>query len=229
MKTFGIIIKKKNKADKEGYLHLRITENRKSITKSLNIKIKETYWNPAAGRVKATDKIDYKLINRQLEEILEAAENEDRLIEKKVVDNAKEIESNVIDDTGKDGFLSFFTQQINEISNVGTKKKFRTYLYGFEEYLKSIKKADIAFKDIDKTFVNNLNNYLLNTRKPSTVNRYMKQYKSVLKDAIAEEKVFYKYHPFAKMTFPDPEVKEKYLTKEEVQQLLEFNSTNRHT
>ncbi len=235
MKTFGIVLKKKHKTDKEGYLNLRITENQKSTFKSLGIKLKETYWNASKGRVKPTDKVAYKQLNDELEAILKQAEKDGEvknssaqpLPPSKPTKKRIKTNDNTFDDSGNTGFVEYFQNLINGIQNVGSQKKTKTYLYGFTEYLKSINKIDISLGEIDKKFVGNLQDYLKSTRQPSTVFRYMKAYKSVLKQAVAAELVFYKYHPFADYKFKDVEVREKYLTKDEVNRIIEFHSTNK--
>ena len=209
MKTINVVLIRRGEA-KDGILKLRITENQKSVFKTLRIKVPCIYWNKEKNRVKATDKVDYKAINQKIEEI----EKEYR--------NAEDALSKVKADGGS--FLTFYSGLVSNIDSPGSAKKYKTQLTVLTDFLLTTNKKDLRFGELDRDFINNYKAYLIETRKlaPSTVVRYLKHFKTVINKAIISEVYTFPKHPFLNLTFGKEITSDKYLTKEELTRIIDL-------
>ncbi|WP_181307520.1 site-specific integrase [Rufibacter sp. XAAS-G3-1] len=211
MKSVKVVLVVRGKS-KEGILKLRIIENRtKQTWKTLGVKIPTTYWNKDKSRVRATDKLDYKAINEKIEEIEKEYGNADNAVEKVKA--------------GRNSFIAFNRSLIPELTSHGSRKKYNSLLKNLSDYILTINKVDLCFDDIDKAFVLRFRDYLLNDRNLSsnTTNRYLKHYKTIINKAIKAEVCTYLKHPFLNIPLERETTIDKYLTRAEVQKIIDFS------
>ncbi|PTX14704.1 phage integrase family protein [Pontibacter mucosus] len=210
MKSVKVVLVKRGNA-KEGMLKLRVIENRTNQSwKSLGIKVPIAYWNKEKSRVKATDKIDYKDINNKIKEFEDEYGTADNASEKIKAD--------------KNSYTVFYRGLIPSLS-IGSQKKYNTLLKTITDYTLTLNKSDLLFADINEDFVLRFKRYLLEDKNLSanTTNRYLKHYKTTINKAIKADAYSYLKHPFLNIQLERESTVDKYLSKAEVQRIIDLD------
>jgi integrase len=149
-KTITPYLKKVKPTDKEGYINIRITENRKSTYESIGWKIKEKYWDVKSKRVKSTHKAEFEEINKQIE---------DKIIEIKGKNNPndlKKTKSKSIVHYWQDIYINIIKEHYPS-----TKQKHQNVLNKFLHFLhETYGQKDLLFKDLTNTVLHEFVNYM---------------------------------------------------------------------
>ncbi|MDT0685590.1 tyrosine-type recombinase/integrase [Autumnicola psychrophila] len=178
--THKIVLIKKYAKDKEGYLKLRTTKDRKPTYTPLGFKVQVSNWNADKQYVKSKEPNSDR-INEKIQEV--KAEAQYNTVKKK-----KEVK-------GK-SFVRYAKKVIQVISQEGTKRSRNNGLNKLRDFLKIKDKDDIAFEDIDTFFVKEYYGYLLENVANSSANEYLTVFKYFLTHADAHGYHSYTISPF---------------------------------
>tara|TARA_R110002049_G_C9175452_1_gene562570 strand:- start:11862 stop:13379 length:1518 start_codon:yes stop_codon:yes gene_type:complete len=201
-----IIYRPVNKNDKDGFLKIRIIENRKTKIKSLGIKIKGSNWLDDKQRVSKSEP-NADQINLKIEEILRELSIYDTPLQ-------------AIETTNKT-ILSFYDSIIANTTNSGTRAKYNDIKKRFIGYLNSIGLDDLKFHQLTAEHVQAFYSYMRSSGSAqNTANYNMKSFKAMINKAINSGLINYYHSPFALLKFKYTETKHKTLTKDEVSRLL---------
>lgn len=227
MITITPYLKKRLTKDKFGVINIRITENRKSIYKSLNIRINESHWNPLKKTVRVSKEIDYESINNFIQEEIEKIKKE-----RKSIVEVKELKDN--DSMSYLNYFKDYTLKLKSLKKLGTYKRYNTTYLHLLNFKNQISKSDIKFSSIDYKFIEDFDNYLLNKGlKKNSRNNYLICFQKVFRLAL-KEKVFKTYEdPFLNFTFKRESIEKRRLSFGQIQCLIsepiDFNSPNYET
>ena len=172
-KTFTPCLKLKYKNDKEGYINIRITENRASKYISLRKKIKKSEWDKKRCLVKDSNN-DVSFLNS--------------LIFKKIEELKGETNSNKALDihslNEKNSLLVFINEEVEhlrKVNSIGTSKRFKSVYYHLIKYLNQRNRNDITFSEITPVFLREFEAYffLENLAENSVIN-YVRALKPVI-------------------------------------------------
>jgi integrase len=211
--TSKVILKKKNSSDPFGYLGIRYFNGRgEKKVLSLGERLEQTdfdeFFNSDFNRFQKTTKIDYKSLNKKIE---------DKINDFSIFDNqtTKKVEKTT-------SFLTFFKKYIDLQPNPQTRNSFSGGLNKLEEFKTFKKYDDILFSQIDNTFVLELRNYFLTQLSGNTTKQYLNIIKVVLnqskKDGLYKEQ----YNYFSKLKIDTTYNNKKILSEKDIQILLEM-------
>ena len=104
-----------------------------------------------------------KVLNSRLEDLMVEAKNKYSALESENAATADNLMSKLKHDAGNQSFLQFAKTRANEIFDSGsivTWKKYTDAISKLESFLKSIKKKDLYFAEVNIDFINRFDNYL---------------------------------------------------------------------
>lgn len=221
-KSLNIVFIKQHKEDDEGVITVRTIENRTITKKSLGIKIKESEWhnyfNPKSQRFRENKKFpQYEIINNTISNFLDALN--------KFGNNLSALPND------KKSFLKYWKETLKNFDNHGSIIKHKTIIAKLEKYLTFINRNDLLFKDITPLFLRSLKNHLATVKDPkglteNTLNHYLKVFKSIINQAIADDYYTYSKHPFSSFKFTNEKVKKNVLSEKELELLLNTKIEN---
>lgn len=207
-----IIYRPVTKNDKQGFLKIRIIENRKTKIKSLGIKIKGANWLDDKQKVSKKEP-NADSINAKIEETLN---------ELSKFDTPKQ----AIQTTNKT-IITFYNSIIENTVNSGTRTKYKGVRDKFIAYLNSIGEDDLKFNQLDATHVQAFYVYMRNSGcAQNTANYNMKSFKAIINKAIKTGIINYYYNPFALLKMKFTQTKHKTLTKDEVIRIIKTDFKN---
>ncbi|OYU82571.1 MAG: hypothetical protein CFE24_15200 [Flavobacterium sp. BFFFF2] len=222
-KTFTACFKKVSKLSKDGYLNIRITENRKSIYEPLGIKINQKHWNINTKRVKSSYGEGFEHLNQQIETRVNELNN-----------NASK------KDVKKHKSLMHYWQNevvsLGKAHNYGTKAKYQNIINKFQLFLKEEKQwNDLLFKDLNATLIKEFINYLKVAHKTpnekggkrksmsdNTINHYVKVLKGVVNLAEKEDVFTYSHNQFNSISFKNKPVRRSALRVKELKNIVKM-------
>jgi site-specific recombinase XerD len=232
-KTFSILFfLQRNKVTKDGKapIYMRITVNGKRSQISIKRKVAVEKWNSEAGKV-----VGKSMEVRELNRYLNSLENKIFKIQQKLLDDNRPISALLIKNifTGKienhKMLLKIFQDHNNQVERLvgkdfapGTLERYKTAKKHLESYLKlEYKIDDISVKEIDHKFINGLEYYLKTERNCShnTAIKYITNFKKIIRIAYANDWI--SKDPFYNWKARLKTVDREFLTKEEIQKLME--------
>ena len=232
-KTFSILFfLQRNKVTKDGKapIYMRITVNGKRSQISIKRKVAVEKWNSEAGKV-----VGKSMEVRELNRYLNSLENMIFKIQQKLLDDNRPISALLIKNifTGKienhKMLLKIFQDHNNQVERLvgkdfapGTLERYKTAKKHLESYIKlEYKIEDISVKEIDHKFINGLEYYLKTERNCShnTAIKYITNLKKIIRIAYANDWI--SKDPFYNWKARLKTVDREFLTKEEIQKLME--------
>jgi len=221
-KSINVVFIRQNRRVNEGTVYIRTIENRVIKKKSLQIRIQKNHWesyfNPVTQRFRNDERFpNHSFFNYKIENSLSELQRHDNDIES-LPDNKK-------------SFLKYWKESIENTDNHGTVIKHNTIIHKLENYLTSIDKGDLLFKDITPLFLRGFKSYLGTVNDPkilsvNSVNHYLKVMKSIINQSIVDEYYSYTKHPFSSLKFSNEKVKKNILNDTEFTSLLNTEITN---
>lgn len=201
-----IIYRPVKKDDKKGFLKIRIIENRKAKIKSLGIKITGRNWLSDKQRVSKSEP-NHKKINDKIEETLKDLSKYDKP-QQAIATNNKTI-------------LEFYNSIIDNTVNAGTKIKYKGVRDKFKKYLNTIGYEDLKFHQLNQDIVQGFYKFMRSDGcAQNTANYNMKSFKSIINKGIKAGIINYYHDPFSLLKLKYTEVKNRTLTRDEVDKLL---------
>lgn len=189
-KTFTPCLRLKYKNDKEGYINIRITENRASKYISLRKKIKKSDWDKKRCLVKDSNN-DVSFLNSLIFKKIEELKGETNSIKALAIHSLNEKNSLLV-------FINEEVEHLRKINSIGTSKRFKSVYYHLIKYLNQREKNDITFNEITPVFLREFEAYFLleNLSINSIINyiRALKQMFNKAKDLEYHNLFFPKYN-----------------------------------
>jgi integrase len=204
-----IVYRPVTKESKEGYLKVRIIENRVQQIKSLGIKIDGKNWLDSKQRV-SKNETNHEAINNKIIEVLKDLNRYDNDIQ-------------VLSITGKT-ILDFFQNTIDTTINQGTKNKYINIRNKFIKYLSSIGYTDLKFNQLTNQRVREFHKYMCeNGNEIDSANYNLKSFKTLINKAKYLKLVTYMNDPFENITLKFSSKRNKALTSQEIKTLVDIN------
>jgi integrase len=211
--TFTPYFKKKFSDDKDGFINIRITENRKSKYFSLKEKLKEKEWNPKKNEVRNSCK-DYN----RLTKIIQDKIDELKLIYQQVNSVEKVKDNDLL------SVLMFYENEVDLLfqqKKYGTSKKMNTTLTHFKNFLSSKGFVDIKFQEITISLVEQYEIYLSSTGiSNNTSKKYVSIFGKIYNLGIRKQVFVPKSDPFILFQNTRVSVEKKRLSKIEVETII---------
>ncbi len=220
---------KKNETNTEGRCPVmgRLTIGRSESVFSAKMLAPCSLWTSGRAKGKSAEAVE---INRRLDELRASAISiyrEQSAVRERVT--AEEVKCLLLGMAfGQETLLGYFRSHIEYFEQrVGVNrvaKSVHTYRCAYEHVerflLKRFRLSDIPFSALDRSFIDRFDLYLRTERKlaPNTIVLYMSRLHTVINKAIAAGIIT--ADPFAGYEPPRPERKRRYLTKEELKQLM---------
>jgi integrase/recombinase XerD len=230
--TYTVVLRPARESDGLHPVALRITKDRLAKFAQTGVFVAEKHWNPEADFKKAnyirSGDSDHKLYNKTIADLLDkarelalkspelsAAQIRDRVMNKATADNPAELD-----------FLGFFAQDLKrhaEAGNPRTAKKRRTILQKLTAHAEATNgtPARLPFKSLTVSWVKEYQAYLATAHNNSvhTANKELQVIHTILKQAIADNKLEYHKDPFLHVRLKHPKTQKARLTIAEVEQL----------
>ncbi|KOS05045.1 hypothetical protein AM493_02595 [Flavobacterium akiainvivens] len=204
--SLKIVFRPVNKDSKEGYLKVRVIENRKSKFVSLGIKLHESFWLEGKQRV-SNKEIRHEVINKKIEDVLKTLSAYDNDVQ-------------VLQSNNKT-ILEFYQDIIDTTINEGTKLKYINIQLKLRNYFNSINLHDLKFKHLDSKKVQEFYKFIIDSGNAiDTANYNMKAFKALINKAKKAGHVRYANDPFANLQLKFSEKKLKALTTDEVKRII---------
>lgn len=220
---------KRNETNAEGRCPVmgRLTVGRSESVFSAKMLASCSLWTSGRAKGKSAEAVE---INRRLDELRASAISiyrEQSAVRERVT--AEEVKCLLLgmafgQETLLDYFLSYIEHFEQRVGVNRTIKSARTYRCAYEHVerflLKRFRLSDIPFSALDRSFIDKFDLYLRTERKlaPNTIVLYMSRLHTVINKAIAAGIIT--ADPFAGYEPPRPERKRRYLTHEELRQLM---------
>lgn len=205
-----VVFRKKTKDKNSGYLYIRITENRESKYKSLDIQLNKIHWDKDNQRVLPSYKNGYKLMN---EKIINSLDDLGR-----ANNNIKAL------NTGNTIITEYWEKHNHTTTNAGTKGNRKANLNKFKAFLKDENIEGLKFHQLTTHIVELYENYLFKQLAKRSVNTYLGYFKSVVNKAIRQLIVSYTVHPFiGHKRLTNQNKKARSLTIEQVKKLIDIS------
>ncbi|MDR6844813.1 tyrosine-type recombinase/integrase [Flavobacterium granuli] len=204
-----IVYRPVNKESKDGYLKVRIIENRVQKIKSLGIKIEGKNWLDSKQRV-SKNETNHDAINNKLTEVLKDLNHYDNDIQVLTTSNKT--------------ILEFFQNTIDTTINQGTKLKYIGIRNKFINYLASISYSDLKFNQLTNQKVREFHKYMCdNGNEIDSANYNLRSFKTVINKAIQLKLVTYINDPFFNITLKFSSKRNKALTADDIKTLISIN------
>lgn len=178
-----------------GYLKIRTTANRKSTYKTLNVPLKEEYWNKEDQEVRRNHP-EYEKLNAYIREELRKHILYGGLPTKTI--------------QGEPDIVAYFERHITNTSNVGTKEMRKATLKKVVVFLNKNNLQELRLSDLSGEHVYNFYHHLLSEVSVNTAAHHVRMFKAVVNKAILEGRVHYPFNPFdilkKKMRRVEPEI-----------------------
>ncbi|WP_129650055.1 site-specific integrase [Alistipes senegalensis] len=220
---------KRNESDGAGRCPVmgRLTIGRSESVFSAKMLAPLSLWMSGRAKGKSAEAVE---INRRLDELRASAISiyrEQSVVRERVT--AEEVKCLLLGMAfGQEALLDYFRSFIEHFEKqVGinrTVKSANTYRCVYEHVerflLKRFRLSDIPFSALDRSFIDKFDLYLRTERQlaPNTIVLYMSRLHTVINKAIAAGIIT--ADPFARYEPPRPERKRRYLTREELRQLM---------
>jgi len=173
MKTITPVLWSRLTKNNEKRIFIRVTENRKSIYKSLGISVKPKLWNSEYNRVSKKHP-DHVLLNDIIEDEVETIRK---------MDITRTKSASYLD------YHKFYRDDLMEDEKFGSYKKHNTVYQHLVAFKTNQGKADITFEDIDKDFLTKLKSHFTKNKiGKSSQKTYFKLIRHLLVEAIKEGK-----------------------------------------
>jgi len=219
--TYTPVLKKKYKSDSTGIINVRVTKNRSSLYYSTRISLHQRFWNDNGkdieGKLREQKGFDF---NERLF-IIDKVEEQ--------IDELKKSTSESDDPTTpnqneKTSFLYNLKEYINFLEQrkqIGTSKRYRTTLYHINKFLLKKNKTDLTFKDLNSSFVEEYETYLLELGiKINTTKNYINCIKRIYKRCVGKGFFFPVLNPFVEFKTKRESVNKEYLQKKHVEVIM---------
>lgn len=204
--SLKIIFRPISKDSKEGYLKVRVIENRQTKMVSLGIKIHISDWLESKQRVSSKHPF-YQEINLKIEDVIKSLAQHDNDIQ-------------VLQTTSKT-ILQFYQEVIDSTVNQGTKLKYINVRKKFTDYLQSINMFDLKFNQLTESKVKGFYKHMIDSGNiVDSVNYKLKSFKATINKAIKAGLVRYPNDPFINLQLKYSQKKLKFLTSDEVKCIL---------
>lgn len=176
-----------------------------------------------------------KVLNSRLEDLMVEAKNKYSALESENAATADNLMSKLKHDAGNQSFLQFAKTRANEIFDSGsivTWKKYTDAISKLESFLKSIKKKDLYFAEVNIDFINRFDNYLHRLPNAKQKNRLLHQntikcvfnrIRALVNRAILMGYMSYENNPFLKIRIQEIKTEKEKLTASELQALLDLD------
>ncbi len=232
--TFSVLFwvnkNKVNKNTSKAPIFARITVNGKRVELSTGKSIEVKNWISSHGRVKGTSE-EARTINRYLDNvnvrltrIFDRMEDADEIITAREIKNRflgnKPIGHSLID------LFEYHNQQIKDQIGLGystgTLERYETTLKHLKEFLaKSLKVNDIDCEELKYPFISEFEYYLKTKKKigHNTTMKYLRNFKKIVLLALKNEWII--RDPFMRFKISLHDVKKEFLTKHEIQRIIE--------
>lgn len=219
--NFSTVYNRKKKLNKKGtaLIHIRANQKGKNQFFSTEISIAPKYWNNQKKEIRNAhpqhitlnreiDKLKNKLIDLSVK-ILERKNNVSLDLLKTAYYNKSKYNNS---------FLDFFSNELNNLANIGTYYDQKATLTRLKEY-----KKDVFFSDLDFEFITNFAEFL-RTKKlhHNTVMKHLHHFKKYLQIAINKELFEIQNNPFLKFKFSRTSTKRAFLKTHEIKKILNY-------
>lgn len=221
MSTTAIVLRKDKSISKEQIpLYLRITKNRKSSYKSLNVRIAEKHWDSKQKKVKSnhpnSNRLNLYLASRITEaekQILNDENLSNGLIAKDLVNS---FDKN--DTTNFNQFSQEYLERLWEVENFSRHKKLKSILSKLCSYNKC---NVLMFNEITVDFLQKYESWLRVERKNSvnTIHSNMKFIRQLFNEAVKQKVIRADQNPFLLYKLKQEKTEREFLTDEEIDHL----------
>ena len=223
---------KRSKADKNGKanIYLRITVNGKRAELSISRKVDVSKWIPSVGKMKGSS-----IEAQQLNKYIDSISNRIYKIHQKLVEENKIISASTIRDIyqGKNKnqrmVLEIFENHNIQMEKlvgknyaIGTLERYKTAKRHLRDYINDEYQAkDILIREINHKFITGFEYYLKSEKHcaHNTAVKYITNFKKIVRIAYANDWI--DKDPFFNWKGILKTVKREFLTKEEIQTLIE--------
>ena len=220
------ILQKIDKLDSNGEapLYLRIIKDRKAKFISLKIKLKPSEWNDSQCKVKKSNANSQRINNYLAQKVAEA-----QGVALEMESNSKYVNPKTIKQTimgySSHSFIKYFEQRIEKFKTSGKVNIAYKQKYVLSKLRKYLDNKDIDFNEINLTFLNDYENYLIYKlgNSQSTATADLKAFKTVFSNAVKEKIVPIEKNPFNKFKLKYVQVTKEFLTENEIQIIENLN------
>ncbi len=205
--SIKIVFRPSLKNKNVGNLHVRTITNRKAKFRGLGIQLNKIHWDDAGQTVLPSLKKHYRDYNQKIAEVIKELRDNDSNIEVLKADTAI--------------LLHYWYNHIITISNPTTAANQLTAYNTFKLFLISTKSENLKISQLNPTIVKHYQAHLLKDKENSTVKVYLACLKAIVNQAIREQIVTYKVHPFINIsTSPSKRKKAKSLDINQIQSFM---------
>ena len=232
-KTFGLLFYlKKSKVDQQGnapiYLRITIDGQRAELSAKRDAHISK--WNSQSQRVDGRTE-NIRELNSYLEVLLsDVYKKHKELIQEEVAITADSLKNRILGVEAKERtLLALFTHHNKRVEKLvgqefaaGTLERYKTVKKHLEEFLKAeYKIPDIPLRKINHQLIIDFEYYLKTTRNcgHNSTQKYIKNFKKIVRLAMANGWIA--IDPFLNYKVRLDNVERQYLTKEEIQTMLD--------
>lgn len=228
--TFNLELNNKPSKNDTFSVFLRITQDKKHIRKKTSVEItKKTDFNRSAkyGKWIRSSEPKHEKWNDILRNELEAAREEYLKIKGTGLATKEIIKEKITAETKSNSFLTYAKERTQALYNEGrfhNHKKYNDLCNKLEKFLRSKRKKDLLFSEIDTSFLSKFEAYLhtlKNTRNPeaklhpNTISIMLRIFKTLINRAIQVDKIITPdKNPFMGFKYDQP----RYSTKEKLNQ-----------
>jgi len=229
MASIKIILRKDKLSKKNGKapLFIRITQNRKSKFLSLGISVEPKYWNEDKSALRKGAE-NYQEINAYI--IQKRADIEKASLELNI--KSSKTTSSLIKEKVKGkkrvDFITYCEDKLEDLRGILTYSTYEVYTMRLSKLKKYINGEPLFIDDIDLEFLNEYGNYQIKTlhNKPYTAINNFKFIKTMINHAKKDNLIDHDLSFFKESNIKLKPVPLKYLTEEQFQKVLNFDTTN---
>ncbi|MFT3904006.1 MAG: site-specific integrase [Niabella sp.] len=223
--TYKLFLDQRYKKKDNTYpLKIRITINRKTKEIPVDIFIEKKYWDDKSQKLKHSLP-NYQLI--QLKVSKKISDLQERILLTENLGNETSIES--IAETIKprqsaSNFLSFAREQIKlliEENRIGNSIAYQCAVTKLENY---ITKKDLKFEDIDYSFLENFNAYMVGQgMRTNAISCYLRTIRAIYNKAMKQDVVETRFYPFLKYKIKSEKTINRALTLNELKSIVDID------